>query len=276
MEPIGAPGRQRRMRTKLATPRPRVASALLVAALVLGACSAGTGGGSSSLPSGSPTASAAPTASSAPSSSAPGAGAIKTAEDAFRAVQARSPWFDGLGPKDPQLIGQAGWWEAKPSANGSWQVTVQMGWGDCQAGCIDHHTWLWSVSSDGVVALVSESGPGLPADQQGGAVKPARASGIGGMVVAGPVCPVVRPGETGCDAKPVAGATIVVQNADGKEVARFTTDASGLFRIPLPAGSYTLVAKPVEGLMGTPGPHPVVLAANALATVVLSYDTGIR
>jgi hypothetical protein len=132
------------------------------------------------------------------------------------------------------------------------------------------------VAADGTVAFVSESGAAVPADQRASLAAAAMGSGIGGQVAAGPVCPVVRPGQSGCDDRPVSGAVLVVQGADGKEVARFTTDASGLYRIPLPAGSYTLVPQPVEGVLGTGGPQPAKVAEGRLLLVDIGYDTGIR
>jgi hypothetical protein len=259
----------------LSITRPRPLAVVLLAALAVAACTASPGASSLVSPLGS-----ASSATSAPASSTPAAGGsagpVSSAADAFRAVQARSPWFDGVKPKDASVAGQAAWWTAAPGASGAWTVTVNVGWGDCPAGCIDHHTWAWTVSGDGTVSLASETGAALPADQRTSLGASATTTGIGGQVTAGPVCPVVRPGQSGCDAKPVAGAVLVVQDAGGKDVARFTTDASGLFRIALPAGSYTLVAQPVEGLMGTPGPQPVKVVMGQLEIIAVGYDTGIR
>jgi hypothetical protein len=247
---------------------PALAIGLAIVALVVTAC-AGVTSPSSTGPAGSPGASPA-------ASSLPAGGRIATAADAFAAVQSRSPWFDGIMAKDPQLIGQAAWWEATAAADGGWAVTVDVGWGDCQAGCIDHHTWRFAVAADGSVAFVSEAGAPVPDDQRASLAAAAAASGVGGQVTAGPTCPVERPGDPACVARPVANAVLVVTGADDSEVARFTTDASGLFRIALPAGSYTLTPQPVAGLMGTPAPEPFTVSAGRLTVVALGYDTGIR
>jgi hypothetical protein len=53
------------------------------------------------------------------------------------------------------------------------------------------------------------------------------------------------------------------------------TDASGHFRFALPPGSYTVIAHPVEGLMGSPGPVEVEVIEGDV-TIELAYDTGIR
>ena len=105
---------------------------------------------------------------------------------------------------------------------------------------------------------------------------PATTGGVGGEVTSGPVCPVERPGDSACSPRPVVGAVLVIKDATGAEAARSTTDASGLYRVKLVPGSYTLVPQPVAGLMGTPGPQPFTVASDRTTVVNVSYDTGIR
>ncbi len=200
---------------------------------------------------------------------------MDSAEAAVAAVQARSPWFDRIGPKNLTLVGQSAWWTAVPLAGG-WNVTINVGWGDCPAGCIDRHQWRWRVAPDGTVSFIGETGAAVPEDQLAILAAAATSSGVGGRVTASPVCPVQRLGDTTCDPKPVDGAVLVVKDQGGAEVARFTTDASGLYRIPLPAGTYTLEPQPVAGLMGTPAPLPFTVAAGELTLLPVAYDTGIR
>ena len=266
------------MKTLSILPRPvGLAGLLVIVVLAFAACTGAGASPASPGPAGSPGASSAPAASTAPSASANASGGpVTSAEAAFAAVQARSPWFDGVKPKDPNLIGQASWWQAAPAAGGAWTVTVSVGWGDCQAGCIDHHVWAWQVASDGTPTLQSESGSALPADQRAALAGTSGASGIGGEVTAGPTCPVERPGDSACAERPVKGAVLVVTDAGGREVARFTTDGSGLFRIDLAPGTYTLAAQPVTGLLGTPAQQHVTVAADRLTEVTIGYDTGIR
>jgi hypothetical protein len=191
------------------------------------------------------------------------------------AIQAVTPWFDGIGPLDRTTIGQSAWWEARGSPDG-WLVTITVGWGDCQAGCIDRHQWSWHVAQDGAVTFGSESGPAVPADQLAALAAGATSSGVGGSVTAGPTCPVVQAGDTSCDPRPVAGAVLVVRDAGGSEVARVTTGGSGLYRIALAPGDYTLEPQPVEGLLGTAPPASLTVAAGVLTIQSVSYDTGIR
>jgi hypothetical protein len=159
---------------------------------------------------------------------------------------------------------------------GAWQVLITVGWGDCQAGCINRHVWTWQVTSAGTVSFAIETGPAVPDDQIAALAGAATTSGIGGRASAGPVCPVVKPGEQGCDPRSVQGAVLVIRDASGKEVARTTTDGSGLFRVAVAAGSYTVEPQAVEGLMGTAPAVQTVVQAGRLATVAIDYDTGIR
>jgi hypothetical protein len=218
--------------------------------------------------------------SSSPSPSSAPSAAVGTAAEAMAAVAARTPWFDGVKPKDPNVIGASAWWEAVPAGTAttpaSWQVMVTVGWGDCQAGCINRHVWTWQVTSAGGVTFATETGPAVPEDQVLALAGAATTSGIGGRASAGPVCPVVKPGQQGCDPRAVQGAVLVIRDASGKEVARATTDSSGLFRVALPAGAYTVEAQAVTGLMGTAPAVQATVVAGRLTNVAIDYDTGIR
>jgi hypothetical protein len=101
---------------------------------------------------------------------------------------------------------------------------------------------------------------------------------IGGVVLAGPTCPVVTdPPDPACNDRPVAGAVLVVRGADGREVARTTSDAQGAFRVALAAGSYVIEPQPVDGLMGTAEPVEVTVGdGEDIADLTIGYDTGIR
>ena len=104
-------------------------------------------------------------------------------------------------------------------------------------------------------------------------------SGIAVTAVAGPVCPVEQdPPDPNCEPRPVEGATIFVQPADGRDiiVAQGTTGADGTVRLDVPPGDYIVSGGAVEGLMGGPEPATVTVAAGNLEIVVLAYDTGIR
>lgn len=82
---------------------------------------------------------------------------VGTPEQAAAIALAQDTRFADIGPRDPNLIGQGSWWEAT-ATDGGYLVTIQIGWGDCPAGCIHRHTWVYSVDSNGAVALRSEEG----------------------------------------------------------------------------------------------------------------------
>jgi hypothetical protein len=229
----------------------RVALVLVVLALLVGAC-----GASEMSPS-------------------PGSGRVETAEAAVDAIRARVPLFDGIGPRDPELIGQAATWEAEATDAG-WRVTFQVGWGDCQAGCIDRHTWTWDVAADGTVAFVAEDGSPLDDATLAALLAASTATGIAGRATGGPTCPVETPGDPSCAPRPVAGATLEVRNSTADVVATVATDGSGWYRIALTPGSYTLEPGPAEGFMSGPAPQPFTVNEGPETRLDLAYDTGIR
>jgi hypothetical protein len=205
--------------------------------------------------------------------------AVDTPESAVAAVQAQAPLFDTFGPLNTDVIGQDRWWETQPQDGTepptSWKVRFTAGWGDCQAGCIDHHSWTWVVAADGTVTFVSEEGFPLNEGLIAGLLRNAKGPGAGGRVTAGPTCPVERPNDPACAPRIVAGAVLVFRDGAGKEVARVTTDGSGLFRLGLAAGDYTLEPQPVEGLMGTAQPMPFTVT-DGVTWLDVAFDTGIR
>lgn len=201
---------------------------------------------------------------------------VDTPEEAVAAVVAKEPRFLGIEPFMPDLIGQSSWYKVMPASGvGAYIVEIRIGWGDCPAGCIDEHMWTFAVLPDGTVNLQSETGADLPPDAWPG---PAGAgqTGIAGVAVAGPTCPVETVGDPACAPRPVADATIVVVDGSGAEVARAKTGVDGGFFIAVPAGDYTVRGESVEGLMGTPEPMSVSVSKGSASQVQLSYDTGIR
>jgi hypothetical protein len=131
------------MKTRLALP------ALLALSVVLGACT----NGSTTPP--SPTGPA-PTPT-------PIAADVNSAADAAALVIATNPLFEGAAELNPDMIGASKYWEAEVLADGAFQITMTLGWGDCPAGCVERHTWIYNVAADGQLTLVEESGDPLPA-----------------------------------------------------------------------------------------------------------------
>lgn len=232
-----------------------------VAAIMVGAC-----GGSAS-------------ASSPASPSAPIGGPVRTESDAVARVIASEPKFSGITARDPDLIGQAAWYEVTPASGvGAFLVTMRIGWGDCPAGCIDEHSWTYAVGPDGSVKLQSEAGSPVPSDawpsQPADVVQD---TGIRIKAVAGPVCPVEKfPPDPACAPKPVANATILIADASGRDKGMVMTDASGQAFAGLAPGEYTVTAQGAAGFMNGPEPQQVTVQNGQVTEVTLDYDTGIR
>lgn len=236
----------------------RLPLAVILATLLfsLAACSGG----------GSPSPSAAPTP-----------GPVTTPEEAVAAVIAREPRLTGIGPLDQNLIGQSSWYEVQPASGvGAFLVKIRVGWGDCPAGCINEHTWIYAVQPDGSAVVQSEAGDVVPAEawpSPGGSAQ----TGLVITANAGPVCPVETvPPDPACAPRPVVGAVVKIRDADGSEISSVALDASGAAFVALPPGEYTVEPQPVDGILGTAEPVEVMVVQGAAIPIPLTYDTGIR
>lgn len=238
---------------------------LLAVTLLVAAC-----GGAASSP--SPMASP----SAVPSTGGP----VRTEADAVARVLAHEPRFSGIRARDSDLIGQAAWYEVAPASGvGAYVVTIRLGWGDCPAGCLDEHTWLYAVGPDGSVTLQSEGGSIVPPDAW-----PAPAAGGDGartgvhiVAVAGPTCPVETvPPDPACAPRPVPNAVIQIVDVDGAQDRPIILDAAGRAFVALQPGAYTVNAQGAEGHMNGPEAQRVLVEEGQVTEVVLAYDTGIR
>ena len=99
---------------------------------------------------------------------------------------------------------------------------------------------------------------------------------VSGYVHAGPTGPVAQfPPDPACEDLPVAGAVLVVTTETGKELQRVESDGAGRFEFGLPSGSYSIVPRPYDGLLGTAPAQEFVVEARPIELDV-AYDTGIR
>ncbi len=126
---------------------PRRLSLTLALTILFAACTASGGA--------SPT----PTPSDPPASTQP-APVVGSPEEAAARVIASDVRFTGILRLDRNLIGQGSWWDAEAQPGG-FRVQVEIGWGDCPAGCIDRHDWVFDVTADGTLTLVEETGEPL-------------------------------------------------------------------------------------------------------------------
>lgn len=239
------------------TRRPSLLLLILVVAALLAGC-AGASGSPTPIP-------------------PPTQGPVATPQEAVAAVVRREPRLTGIRPFDPDVIGQSAGYEVVAAPGfGDFIVSVRVGWGDCPAGCISEHTWVYAVQSDGVVTLQSEGGDVVPADAWPSPGGDGR-TGLAITATAGPTCPVERiPPDRECAPRVVPGAVVVVRDATGAEVARVTLDAGGFAFLELPAGAYQVEGLAVTDLMGAPAPAAVTVVAGASTAVALGYETGIR
>jgi hypothetical protein len=120
-----------------------------------------------------------------------------------------------------------------------------------------------------IAVLAAAVGCTRPADEAAGHLT--------GVALAGPTCPVVTdPPQPGCEDRPVAGATVLVVDERGEQVARATTGDDGRFALELPPATYELQPQPVDGILGTAPPVTVTVSSDEPAEVTIGYDTGIR
>jgi hypothetical protein len=117
-----------------------------------------------------------------------------------------------------------------------------------------------------LVALLAACGAGTPA---------APDSGVSGIVLIGPMCPVVQEGVP-CPDRPFR-ATITVRAAGGEVVATARSAGNGRFRVGLAPGRYVLEAAPRDGVaLPFAAPVAVRVRPHAYVRVTIAFDSGIR
>ena len=123
-----------------------------------------------------------------------------------------------------------------------------------------------------LVALVGCSEIGINLDT------PPPPSGIRGLVLLGPTCPVESsPGDSGAVpcVTPYA-AELVVLDSENVKVASVTSATDGRFSVDVPPGDY--IVAPETGTDSYPIANPVsvTVVAGQYAEIQINYDTGIR
>jgi len=99
-----------------------------------------------------------------------------------------------------------------------------------------------------------------------GQIQSGSGTGIEGVITFGPT----QGGPVSADtpsSKPLANATFVVENEKGAEVASFTTDDQGRFRVPLTPGHYTISKEGKKQGIGHYGPFDVDVVADRMTKV---------
>jgi hypothetical protein len=100
-------------------------------------------------------------------------------------------------------------------------------------------------------------------------------SGITGMVLIGPMCPVMRADEP-CPDQPFA-ATLLIRDSQGRQLCTVTSGDDGHFQVALPPGSYEVVPL-AGGVSGLPfaAAQWVTVTPGQYTAVTVTYDSGIR
>lgn len=169
--------------------------------------------------------------------------------------------------------GQTSYYDAAEAVSG-YTVSVTIGAGDCATSCASNHTWTYSVSHDGKVTAVGETGDPIDVPPIAGTSGAATANV---SLVAGPVCPVERnPPDPMCSPRPVPNGDVIVRDRSGAEVAHGPADASGKVSFSVPGGAYYVEPATVQGLMGQAQAQAFSVVGGASVGVTLEYDTGIR
>lgn len=99
-------------------------------------------------------------------------------------------------------------------------------------------------------------------------------AGLFGIILTGPICPVVRVNDPSCNDKPYQGQFIVRKTAGGGEVVRFSTDTSGQFEVVLAPGKYLI--EPVSQIGMGRQSQSVEVMPGIMSDITLTFDTGIR
>jgi hypothetical protein len=92
---------------------------------------------------------------------------IDTPAEAHEAILATGAPFGDFVFLNAGLIGASQYYEVKgePGSAASWIVIYTYGWGDCQAGCISRHTFIYQVDPvTGDVLFDRQEGDALPSD----------------------------------------------------------------------------------------------------------------
>jgi hypothetical protein len=106
---------------------------------------------------------ATPVAAAVPANGTPVEPPIEGLAEAHAAVLASGAPFAGFAFLDSGLIGASAWWEAY-EIDGGWTVVYTLGWGDCPAGCINNHDFVYLVdTATGEATYEGDTGEPLPA-----------------------------------------------------------------------------------------------------------------
>ena len=185
---------------------------------------------------------------------------IDTPAEAHAAVIASGTPFGDFVLLDEALIGASQYFEVKgePGSSATWIVVYTYGWGDCQAGCISSHTFVYQVDPvSGVASFDSQQGDALPADAPEGLLMLEALNGAAGGIM--PITDV-EPAPSGQPGSDETDWAILYEDWYNDFIATLEPCASDVdpadpmvMTCLLPDGS---VAGPMPVFAPAPGPGP--------------------
>lgn len=99
-------------------------------------------------------------------------------------------------------------------------------------------------------------------------------TGVRGIVLASPSCPVEREGET-CPPTPAGGIELRAVDSAGNEIARTKTGGDGKFLMLLSPGVYTI--ERIDGpVFPTFAPIQIAVSESGIRDMLIEVDSGIR
>ncbi|MDO8537842.1 MAG: hypothetical protein Q7S21_03060 [archaeon] len=100
-------------------------------------------------------------------------------------------------------------------------------------------------------------------------------SGIKGIVLIGPTCPVETiPPQPNCGDKPFQ-AKIFIKNSNGFKVGEFSSGINGKFEVPLSPGTYVLEPQS-PNVLPSGQIQTVIVEEGKFTQITINYDSGIR
>lgn len=100
-------------------------------------------------------------------------------------------------------------------------------------------------------------------------------SGISGIVLIGPISPIVKEGEV--NESPYPDALILILDSSGKKIMEVKSNKDGRFTTDLPPGKYILDPQtPEDRILPVGESQEVLVLEKAFTDVTIYYDSGIR
>jgi len=126
----------------------------------------------------------------------------------------------------------------------------------------------------GALVALAWDGSGAAARTDLSACDATATSGITGLVLIGPMCPVMQQDEP-CPDHPFA-ATLIIRDSQGRELCAVSSGEDGRFLVGLPPAAYELLPLTEPGGLPFAASQWVAVAPGQYTDVTVSYDSGIR